>query len=161
MATALAIQPHSKTELVLARILDAPHDKVYRCWTEPDLITQWFTPAPWKTVSAEIDTRPGGKFASVFNGPNGETVQNHGVFLDVAPNARLIFTDAFTRAWQPSGKAFMVVTLTFSPEGEGKTRYIARVTHWTEEDRKTHEAMGFHTGWGIATDQLEALAKTL
>jgi uncharacterized protein YndB with AHSA1/START domain len=54
----------------------------------------------------------------------------------------------------------MTVVLTFEDEG-GKTRYTARVRHWTEGDRETHEKMGFHEGWGKATDQLEALVATL
>ena len=45
--------------------------------------------------------------------------------------------------------------------GGGKTRYTARVLHWTREDCEAHEQMGFHRGWGIATDQMTALAKTL
>ncbi len=54
----------------------------------------------------------------------------------------------------------MTVILTFEPEG-GKTRYTAVVRHWSEEDKKKHEEMGFHQGWGQCADQLEALAKTL
>ena len=69
------------------------------------------------------------------------------------PNKRLVFTDAFTEAWQPSEKPFMTGVLTFENEG-GKTRYTARVLHWTVADREAHEKMGFHEGWGKATDQL-------
>jgi uncharacterized protein YndB with AHSA1/START domain len=54
----------------------------------------------------------------------------------------------------------MTGILTFENEG-GKTRYTARVLHWTAADRETHEKMGFHKGWGIATDQLAALAAKL
>ena len=43
----------------------------------------------------------------------------------------------------------------------GGTRYVPEIGHWSEEDRKQHEAMGFHEGWGICIDQLEALARTL
>lgn len=50
----------SDHELVLTRVIDAPPEKLFRAWTEPDLITQWFTPPPWKTVRAETDVRPGG-----------------------------------------------------------------------------------------------------
>jgi uncharacterized protein YndB with AHSA1/START domain len=50
----------------------------------------------------------------------------------------------------------MTVVLTFEDLG-GKTRYIARVRHWTVADRETHEAMGFPVGWGLCTDQLTAL----
>jgi len=51
------------------------------------------------------------------------------------------------------------VILTFEEEG-GKTRYTARVRHWTVADREAHEKMGFHPGWGLCTDQLEALVAT-
>jgi uncharacterized protein YndB with AHSA1/START domain len=50
----------------------------------------------------------------------------------------------------------MTTILTFEPAGEG-TLYTALVRHWTVEDRQAHESMGFHEGWGKATDQLEAL----
>jgi uncharacterized protein YndB with AHSA1/START domain len=65
-------------------------------------------------------------------------------------------TDAYTTAWEPSAKPFMTVILTFEDEG-GKTKYTARVRHWTEADREQHEQMGFHQGWALCTDQLAAL----
>ena len=54
-----------------------------------------------------------------------------------------------SKAWEPSQKPFMTVILTFEDEG-GKTRYTARVRHWTVADREAHEKMGFHQGWGSA-----------
>jgi len=78
----------------------------------------------------------------------------------VVENERLVFTDAYVRAWEPSDKPFMTVILTFADEG-GKTRYTARVRHWTVADRETHEKMGFHEGWGRCTDQLAALVAKL
>jgi uncharacterized protein YndB with AHSA1/START domain len=62
--------------------------------------------------------------------------------------------------WEPSGKPFMTAIITFDDEN-GQTRYTARARHWTEDDKKTHEQMGFHQGWGICADQLAALAKSL
>ncbi|WP_448174322.1 SRPBCC domain-containing protein [Rhizobacter fulvus] len=50
--------------------------------------------------------------------------------------------------------------MTFEDEA-GQTRYTARARHWTAEDCAAHEKMGFHQGWGIATDQLARLAATL
>jgi uncharacterized protein YndB with AHSA1/START domain len=50
------------------------------------------------------------------------------------------------------------VILTFEDVGNGKTKYTARVRHWSEADREAHEKMGFHAGWGICADQLAALA---
>jgi uncharacterized protein YndB with AHSA1/START domain len=147
-------------ELRLTRLLRAPRHNVWRCWTEPALIVQWFTPPPWKTVAAELDVRPGGSSLIVMRGPEGQDMPNPGVYLDVVPGERLVFTDAFVRAWEPSEKAFMTGELTFADVGPD-TLYTARVWHWSVEDRDAHEKMGFHQGWGIATDQLEALAATL
>ncbi len=147
-------------ELMLTRLIDAPREKLWRCWTEPKLIVQWFTPAPWQTTHAETDVRPGGASFIVMKGPNGEEMPNRGLYLDVVKNERLVFTDAFVSAWEPSEKPFFTGILTFEDEG-GKTRYTARARHWTREDREAHEKMGFHEGWGIATDQLAALAARL
>ena len=93
-------------------------------------------------------------------GPDGTEVPNRGLYLDVVPNERLVFTDAYTSAWQPSAKPFFTCVLTFEDE-YGKTRYTARAKHWTAEDCASHDQMGFHEGWGVATDQLAALAATL
>ena len=143
-------------ELVLTRVIDVPREKLWRCWTEPKLIVQWFTPPPFRTVHAETDVRPGGSSYVVMKGPEGQEMPNRGVYLEVVKNERLVFTDAYTKAWEPSAKPFMTVILTFEDEA-GKTRYTARVRHWTAEDKETHEKMGFHQGWGICADQLAAL----
>ncbi|MBZ9974490.1 SRPBCC family protein [Mesorhizobium sp. BR-1-1-10] len=161
MATKLDIAPADDRELVLARIIDAPRGEVYRCWTEPKLITQWFAPKPWTTPRAEMDVRTGGNSLVVMAGPDGNEFPNPGVFLEVVPGEKIVFTDAYTQSWVPSEKPFMTVVLTFEDEGVGKTRYIARVRHWSVADREQHEAMGFHAGWGQCTDQLEDLARTL
>lgn len=147
-------------ELVLTRLIDAPREKLYRAWTEPALLKQWFAPLPYTTPVAELDVRPGGANLIVMRGPDGQDMPNRGVYLEVVPNERLVVTDAFTTAWEPSAKPFMTLILTFENEG-GKTRYTARARHWTVEDRDAHEKMGFHQGWGICTDQLTALAAKL
>ena len=147
-------------DLVLTRLIDAPREKLFRCWTEPALIVQWFTPPPWKTIHAETDVRPGGSSYIVMQGPDGTQMPNRGVYLEVVRNERLVFTDAFTSAWVPSGKPFFTAVLTFADES-GKTRYTAQARHWTMADREQHDKMGFHRGWGIATDQMAALARTL
>jgi uncharacterized protein YndB with AHSA1/START domain len=147
-------------ELVLTRLIDAPREKLYRAWTDATLLKQWFAPLPWTTPHAELDVRPGGASNIVMRSPEGNDMPCPGVFLDVVPNQRLVFTDAYTSAWQPSGKPFMTVILTFEDEG-GKTRYTARVRHWTVADREAHEKMGFHEGWGQCADQLTALVAKL
>ncbi len=147
-------------ELVLTRLIEAPREKHFRAWTNPDLLKQWFAPKPYTTPVAELDVRPGGANYIVMRSPEGQDLPNRGVYLEVVENEKLVFTDAFISAWVPSEKPFMTVTLTFEDEG-GQTRYTARVLHWTEEDRKAHEEMGFHQGWGQCADQLADLVKTI
>ena len=148
--------PTSDRELVITRLIDAPPEKVFKAWTDPALLKQWFAPTPYTTPVAELDVRPGGANLIVMRSPDGQDMPNRGVYLEVAKNERLVVTDAYTKAWEPSDKPFMTVILTFENEG-GKTRYTARVRHWTVADRETHEKMGFHQGWGQCTDQLAAL----
>ena len=150
----------SDRELVLTRLIDAPREALYRCWTEPELLKQWFAPLPWTTPEAQMDVRPGGSSLIVMRGPDGTEMPNRGVYLEVVPGRKLVFTDAYTSAWEPSERPFMTVILTFEDEG-GKTRYTARARHWTVENREMHEKMGFETGWGLCADQLAALAKRI
>jgi uncharacterized protein YndB with AHSA1/START domain len=153
-------EPSSDRELILSRLIDAPREKLYRAWTEPALLKQWFAPLPYTTPVAELDLRPGGASFVMMRAPDGTDLPCHGVYLEIVRNERLVFTDAYVKAWEPSKKPFMTVILTFEDEG-GKTRYTARVRHWTVADRETHEKMGFHQGWGQCADQLAALVATL
>jgi len=143
-------------ELVLTRIIDAPPEKVYRAWTDPEQLKQWFVPKPWTISKVESDVRPGGSSLIVMRSPEGQEFPNPGVYLEVIPNQKLVFTDAYTSAWQPSEKPFFTGIITFENQG-GKTKYTARALHWTVADRETHEKMGFHEGWGKCADQLAEL----
>jgi uncharacterized protein YndB with AHSA1/START domain len=147
-------------ELVITRIISASPEKVFQAWTDPNLLKQWFAPRPWTTPVAELDVRPGGASLIVMRSPEGSEFPNRGVYLEVVKNERLVFTDAYTKAWEPSEKPFMTVIVTLE-DLDGKTRYTARVLHWTVADRETHEKMGFHTGWAMCADQLEALVKLM
>jgi uncharacterized protein YndB with AHSA1/START domain len=148
-------------ELVLERVLDAPRAALWRCWTEPELLKQWFCPKPWFVSEARMDLRPGGEFFTLMNGPEGEQFGEPGVFLEVIEGERLVFTDAMRPGWVPSGRAFMVADVRFEDAGAGRTRYRARAMHWTAEAVKEHEDMGFHEGWNQAADQLVELARAL
>jgi len=158
--TQKAATPIAERELTLTRLINAPREKIWRAWTEPEILKEWFCPLPWTVSAARMDVRPGGSSNIVMRSPEGQEFPNPGIYLDVVKNERLVFTDAFVKAWEPSGKAFMVGTITLENQG-GKTLYTARVQHWTVADREAHEMMGFHAGWGKATDQLEALVATL
>jgi uncharacterized protein YndB with AHSA1/START domain len=150
----------SDHELSLTRLIPVPRAKLWRCWTEPELLQQWFCPKPWRVSHAELDLRPGGCSRITMQGPNGETHPDEGVYLEVVPHERLVFTDAYTAGWRPAAKPFMTGIVTFEDE-HGQTRYTARARHWSAADRDRHEQMGFHAGWGAATDQLVELAQSL
>ena len=60
-------------ELVITRLIPVPRHTLFRCWTEPALITQWFTPPPWKTIHAETDVRAGGSSLIIMQGPDGKS----------------------------------------------------------------------------------------
>ncbi len=151
----------SQYELVLDVTLDAPKEKLYRCWTEPALLQQWFVPRPWTISKVEQDLRPGGASLVVMRDPDGNEYPNPGVFLEIVPNRKIVMTDAFSPGWEPAGKPFMVAEVTFEDAGQGKTRYRAVARHWTEESKQAHIQMGFHEGWGACARQLEEWAKTL
>ncbi|MFC5585723.1 SRPBCC family protein [Nitratireductor kimnyeongensis] len=161
MTTTIDVKPSAENELVLARIIDAPREKIFRAWTEPEILRQWFVPKPWTISKVEMDVRPGGSSLVVMKDPDGNEYPNPGVFLEVVENEKIVTTDAFTEAWKPSPKPFMTMILTLEDAGDGKTRYIARARHWNAEDVEAHEKMGFHEGWGQCAEQLEEIASSL
>jgi uncharacterized protein YndB with AHSA1/START domain len=158
--TAQTTAPANDRELVLTRLIDAPREKLFRCWTQPELMKQWFAPLPWTLSHAEVDLRAGGSNKIVMRSPEGQEFPSLGVYLEVVPDEKIVFTDAYTEAWVPSEKPFFTGIITFEDEG-GKTRYTAVARHWTVEDRKAHEEMGFHEGWGQCADQLAELGKKI
>lgn len=160
MSKKLDVKPESENELAICRLIDAPPEKVFRAWTDPILVKQWNVPKPWTISKCEMDVRPGGSSLMVMKSPEGQEMPCPGVFLEVIPNKKIVFTDAFTKAWEPSAKPFFVGVITLENEG-GKTKYTARAKHWTKEDRDAHEKMGFHDGWAICTDQMEEMLKKL
>ena len=158
MAKPKATTSSEGRNLILTRLVNATPEKIFDAWTVPALLKQWFAPLPWTTSKVETDVRIGGISLIVMRSPDGPEFPSHGVYLEVVKNQRLVFTDAFTKAWEPSDKPFMVVVLTFEAQGE-KTQYTARVQHWSIPDREAHEKMGFHAGWVTCAEQLAALVE--
>ncbi len=145
-------------DLLLERALAAPPEKVWRCWTEADLLCQWFTPPPWRCAEAVVDPRPGGRFFTRMAGPDGEDMPSEGCFLIVEEGRTLAFTDALSAGFRPTGGGFMTATVALMPDGTG-TAYKVIVRHATPDARDQHDAMGFQDGWGTAAAQLDALAR--
>jgi uncharacterized protein YndB with AHSA1/START domain len=161
MATVVEIKPAHDRELVIARRLKATPAALFRCWTDPKLIPEWFCPKPWRAEVHSMDVRPGGATRMTFHGPDGEAFPNNGVYLEVVPGKKLVFTDAYDADWVPNPNMMFTGVLTFEDAGNGETLYVARALHWADEAAKRHEEMGFHQGWGIVAEQLEAMAQKL
>ena len=161
MALPIDIKVTSDRDLAICYELDAPRAAVWRCWTEPELLKQWFAPKPWTTPQADFELRPGGASLIVMRSPEGQDMPNPGQYLEVSPGTRLVFTDAYIGDWATGEKPFFTAVLTFEDAGPGRTKYTALARHWSLEDAERHSEMGFHGGWGLCTEQLEALARTL
>jgi|APFre7841882724_1041349.scaffolds.fasta_scaffold02006_5 uncharacterized protein YndB with AHSA1/START domain/uncharacterized glyoxalase superfamily protein PhnB len=147
--------------LTLERTLAAPRAAVWRCWTEPDLLKQWFCPKPWTVPEADFELRAGGRMNTVMAGPNGERIENKGIWLEVDPPRRLVFTDALTEGFAPAAEPFMTGVVELQDAPEGKTRFTWSALHANAEATAKHREMGWEAGWNAAADQLDALAQTL
>jgi uncharacterized protein YndB with AHSA1/START domain len=148
-------------DLVISRLLTAPRAALWRAWTEPALLEQWWCPKPWTTQVKAFELRPGGGFHTFMQGPDGGTSDNPGCFLEIVPGARLVFTSQLVGGWRPA-TPWMAFTAEISLADEaGGTRYVATVMHPDDATRARHEELGFFEGWNLCIDQLEALARTL
>lgn len=158
------IKINGNLDLGLERTVDVPVELVWDAWTKPEQLMQWFCPLPWKTIECEIDLRPGGIFRTVMESPEGMKVPGTGCYLEVVPNKRLIWTSALHPGYRPSpldandtfGFFTGVVNLEKTEKG---TKYTAMAIHTDAEQKKKHEEMGFHDGWGTAFEQLVAMIK--
>jgi uncharacterized protein YndB with AHSA1/START domain len=150
-------------DLVLERTIAVPPDRVWAAWTQPELLIQWFTPAPWKTVAAEVDLRPGGRFATTMESLEGDQYPNSGCYLQVEPNQLLVFTSVMTEDFRPvapsngAGDLAFTARIEIEPSASGGTHYRAIAMHAHEDACKQHFEMGFTEGWGAALDQLVTL----
>lgn len=147
-------------DLVLVRELAAPRAVIWRCWTEPEHLMQWFVPKPHKVTACHLDVRVGGACNTTFD-VEGAVMENKGVYLEVVPEEKLVFTDTYTEGWKPAAEPFMTAIVTFEDLGGGRTRYTAVARHRNAESARQHRDMGFHDGWGTVATQLEAYAQGL
>ena len=150
-------QAHDReTEILITRVFKAPRELVWRAWTEPAHVAQWFGPKGFTTRVEKMDFRVGGASRYVMTAPDGAEYPGQGVFLEIVPMERIVTTDEFGDDFKsdmdlPRG---MVLTCVFEDIGEG-TRVTLRLSHPTPEERAKHEAMGVVAGWGSTLDCLD------
>lgn len=153
-----------ETDLKLERTLVATPDQVWRCWTEADLLKQWFAPKPVETVDAVIDPTPGGRFYTLMRVPEHGDMAGDGCILVAERARRLVWTNALGPAFRPvvleGGGFTFSADITFQATDTG-CAYTIIVRHAQADSRAQHDAMGFHDGWGTAASQMEQIAQSL
>jgi len=90
------------TDLSFTRTLAVPRKLIWECWTQPEHIPHFFVPAPHKVTAVDIDLRVGGRFNTTFD-VDGQVHENNGVYLEIIPEEKLVFTDAYAEGWKPAG----------------------------------------------------------
>lgn len=89
----------SDRAIVVTRSFDAPRRLVYAAWTEPELLKRWYGAHGWQVTDAAIDLQVGGSWRVVWDGPGGATMAASGVYREVSPYDRLVYTEAFDDPW--------------------------------------------------------------
>jgi uncharacterized protein YndB with AHSA1/START domain len=148
----------SDTEIRLTRLFDAPRALVFEALTRPEHVRRW-----WGILSdkhsvpvCEIDLRPGGAWRFVGRGPEGDYPAFYGVYREIDPPARLVYTEIF----EPFPDAESVVTTVLSEE-HGKTRVTVTARYPSIQVRDTVLGTGMERGAGISYDRLEDLVAEL
>lgn len=119
-------------EIVLSRVLDAPRGLVYKVWTDPEHLTQWFSPAGFSSETLECDIRVGGRWRFIYTGPDDRRYDNRVVFSTIIPERRIEFEHGSDVDDDPHR---FHVTITFDEQSDGKTVLTLRQLHPTRAQR--------------------------
>lgn len=130
----MTMKNSSATEqtLVITRMFDAPRELVFKAWTDPEMFMQWWGTKPFTSPLCKMDLRVGGKYLACMRSPEGQDIYSTGVYREIVPPARLVFTDSFSdeQGNVVPGSHYgmdddfpleMLVTVTFEDVG-GKTK---------------------------------------
>jgi uncharacterized protein YndB with AHSA1/START domain len=138
--------------LVIVRTLDAPRELVFAAWTDPARGKQWMAPAEMSVADVGGELRPGGAWRLDMRRESGESFRVRGVYREIVPPEKLVFTHAWLHDDGSTGHETLV-TVTFEALGAQKTRMTFRQAEFESvEDRDGHRE-----GWGESFDNLETL----
>ena len=152
--TAVVTLPEDK-QILITREFDAPKELVYRAWTEPELIKQWWGAKRGDVDVVEVDFRVGGTWRYVMTAQGGMEVGFHGEYREIVPNERIVSTEAFEGIPDPDEHA-STNTLTLTEEN-GRTTMTVLVEHPTKEGRDMHIQSGMEGGMNDSYAALDAL----
>jgi len=158
---------------VISRVLDAPRDLVWKCFTDPEHMKQWWGPKGFKVLATKMDLRVGGTYLYGMSSPDGSPMWGKFVYREIVPPERLDFINSFSdekggttrHPGHISWPLEMHSTFTFEELPGGKTKFTVswEPHNATEEERNTFEAGrdSMQMGWSGTLDKLEAfLAET-
>jgi len=148
-------------DLTLQRVIRAPRAVVWRAWTEPSQLEQWWVPAPAVARVDRLEAQPGGAFVTRISDDGVEFGPHMDAsFLVVDDRERLVFTNAVDSRWRPTrpDPIAMVAEIVLRDHPDG-TDYRVVVRHGDPAARARHEELGFFDGWGAVTGQLAALVE--
>ena len=137
----------TKPSLTIKRRLNAPPAKVYAAWTEPAKIARWFGPQGAEVLRAEADVRVGGRYRVIFRVPDGEQHDVSGVYREVVPKQKLVFT----WAWISTPERESLVTVALKRDGDGTLLTLTHEQFFDEPARDRHRS-----GWSGVLDNLES-----
>lgn len=138
-----------RPSLRLTRHYDAPPEEVWRAWTDPQALKLWWGPSEHDVVHlAEADVRVGGRFRVAFSSDNEEVIEVSGVYREVVPNRKLVFS----WAWKSAPEHESLVTVTFEPSGGGTDLTLLHEQFFDAGERDAHEE-----GWRNALAKIDAV----
>lgn len=138
-----------KPALSLRRHYPVAPEKVWRAWTDPQALMQWFGPAGPQAVSvADVDVRVGGRYRLVFGGPQGNDHEAAGVYKEVVPNRKLVFSWCWPRT---TPDRVSQITILLSAQGGGTDMEFRHEQFFDEAARDGHLR-----GWTGTFDKLGA-----
>ncbi len=158
MNTAAKIALPLHRTLTLTRVFDAPRELVFKMWTDPKHLAQWFGPKEFTNPVAEVDPRAGGRIHVVMRAPWGSDYPMEGMFREVVRPERLVFTN---NAVDQNGGLLIesVTTVTFEDEN-GKTKMTMHTDAKGLVDIAARMLEGMETGWSQSFDKLaDAIAR--
>jgi len=135
----------SLPSVTIVRKIKASPAKVWGALTQPELMMQWWGPDAGPTLSAVADVRPGGRFSIVFRLLNGDVHNPTGIYQDVVPKKKLVFT----WEWPGMPERESLVTFLLEPLDDGAELTLIHEHLPDEETRNSHEV-----GWGGLLDKL-------
>lgn len=126
MANTLKVSPQAEREIAFTRVFGASRERVFDAWTRPDLLKRWlYGPEEWPLAVCQIDLRVGGAARFVWHHRDGKNMGMSGVYREIAPPERLVFTELWDEDWT-GGEA--VVTMELA-EQAGKTTLAMTVLY--------------------------------